>query len=581
MRKTREAIRVRLVLLLALTIALAALTVGCGRRATTTLLPAGGSVLPGAATALRFVDVTAQAGIAWQRSNDAFGKKWFPEAAGGGGAFLDYDNDGYLDILLINGDWWPGHPLPGKRPTLALYHNNHDGTFTDVTAQVGLNVSIQGMGVAIGDYDNDGYEDICITGVNGNRLFHNEGGRRFKDVTSQAGVGGSGWSTSAVWLDYDGDGRLDLFVCHYVKWTPATDVYCGGKFKIYCTPGAYSGESCHLYHNDGNGHFTDVTRQAGLYNDSAKALGVCTIDFDRNGRIGLLVANDGEPNFAYRNEGHGKFKDVSSESGLALTEDGKPHNGMGIDAADYRNDGTMGVLVGNFSFQGASLQQEVQPGLFQDVAKQAGIQQPSYPYVTFGVLFGDLDNDGWKDAVITNGHTDDLIEKSMPNQHVLQPTQIFANRRNGTFADVTARAGPGLSQPLIGRGLACGDYDNDGRLDLLLIPNVGPPRLLHNETPSVGHWLLLVLEGVTCNRDAYGAQVRVTAGGITQRDTVRSGSSYCSQSDKRLHFGLGASQAADSIEITWPDGRKDTWRNIAADTHWKLKEGSPPERSRP
>jgi len=295
------------------------------------------STTPAVESGFRFDDVTQKAGIRWQRTIGAYGGKLFPEAAGGGGAFIDYDNDGFLDILLINGDWWPGHPLSGARPTLALYHNNHDGTFTDTTDKMGLRLSLQGMGAAVGDYDNDGYDDLIITGVGGNHLFHNEAGKKFVEVTANAGVGGSGWSTSAAWLDYDGDGLLDLFVCHYCKWSMATDRYCGGAVKIYCTPEAYPGESCKLYHNDGHGRFTDVTNRAGIRSDRGKALGVCTIDFDHDGKTDLIVANDGEPNVAYRNLGGGKFQDVSVESGLALGEDGKPRNGMGVDAGDYRH----------------------------------------------------------------------------------------------------------------------------------------------------------------------------------------------------------------------------------------------------
>ncbi len=529
-----------------------------------------------AASDFRFVDVTSQAGITSQRSIGSFGGKLFPEAEGGGGAFLDYDNDGYLDILLINGDWWPGHPLAGPRPTLALYHNNHNGTFTDVTAKVGLNISMQGMGVAVGDYDNDGYDDIFITGVGGNRLFHNDHGAHFTDVTKSSGVGGAGFSTSAAWVDYDGDGRLDLFVCHYCKWSLATDIRCGGQVKIYCTPNAYSGETCRLYHNDGNGHFTDVTITSGVWNDRGKALGICIADFDHDGRPGFIVANDDEPNLAYRNLGGGKFKEVGVESGLALGETGTPRNSMGIDAADYKNDGTLGVLIGNFSQQGAELEHEIGHGLFADVATQAKIQQASLPYVTFGVMFGDFDNDGWQDAVICNGHTDDMTERSLPEQHVLQPTQLFANRRDGTFEDVTNRAGPGLAQQLVGRGLAMGDFDNDGRLDLLLIQNAGPPHLLHNESPKANHWIKFVPMGIKSNRDGYGAVIRVTTGNVTQTITVRSGSSYCSASDRRPNFGLGTAQAADTVDVTWPSGQHNVWHNVKSDSIYKLSEGQPP-----
>lgn len=531
----------------------------------------------GGPTGFYFTDVTAKAGITWQRSLGAYGGKLFPEAAGGGGAFFDYDNDSYPDILLVNGDWWPGHPLPGPRPTLALYHNNHDGAFTDVTAQMGLNISLQGMGAAVGDYDNDGWDDLLITGVGGNHLFHNDKGRHFTDVTARSGVAGAGWSTSAAWVDYDNDGKLDLFVCHYCKWTQQTDIYCGGEIKIYCTPEAYPGESSRLYHNDGNGHFTDVTKQAGVFNERGKSLGVSIVDFNHDGKSGLIVANDSEPTLAYQNDGGGKFKDISVESGLALGENGRPRNGMGIDAADYQNNGKIGVLIGNFSYQGVGLHHEIDRGLFADVARQAGVQQPSLPYVTFGALFGDFDNDGWKDVIITNGHTDDMTERSLPTQHVLQPTQLFASRHDGTFADVTAQAGPGLAQMLVGRGMALGDFDNDGKLDLLLIPNAGPPHLLHNESPSQQHWVTLAFIGTRSNRDGYGAQVSLTAGGITQTEMARSGSSYLSHSDRRLHFGLGSAAKIDKLEIAWPSGKKETFGPLQADKQWTLTEGKPPQ----
>ena len=374
---------------------------------------------------------------------------------------------------------------------LALYHNNGNGTFTEVTAQMGLNISLQGMGVAVGDYDNDGYDDILITGVGGNHLFHNEHGSRFTDVTKSAGVGESGWSTSAAWVDYDGDGKLDLFVCHYCKWSISTDIRCGGDEKIYCTPEAYPGETCRLYHNEGNGRFTDVTRRAGLWNDRGKSLGICTVDFDHDGRPGFIVANDGEPNLAYRNVGGGQFQEVGVESGLALGETGTPRNGMGIDAADYDNDGSLGVLIGNFAYQGVGLHLQTGQGLFTDVAATAGIQQPSLPYVTFGVMFSDFDDDGWVDAVITNGHTDDMTEQpALPVQHVLQPTQLFVNRPNGTFEDVTNSAGPGLLRSCsLAEAWLWEDFDNDGKMDILLIPNVGPPHLLRNESQTVNHWI--------------------------------------------------------------------------------------------
>jgi len=538
--------------------------------------PAAMPVQHAAVSQIRFEDVTKHSGITWVRRNGEFGKKWMPETLGGGGAFFDYDGDGYLDILLVNGDWWPGHKLDGKRPTPAVYHNNRDGTFSDVTSAVGMDVPMQGMGVAIGDYDNDGFDDICITCVGGCRLFHNEHGRRFTDVSAASGINTAGWATSAAWLDYDNDGRLDLFVCHYIRWSPETDLFCGDQKKSYCTPAHYHGESCRLYHNDGGGHFSDVTQRAGLMNENMKGLGVCTIDYDHDGLIDILVANDLAPNSVYRNNGDGTFKDVSLESGIAMAESGVPRSGMGIDAADYRNDGKLSVLIGNFSTQGIGLYSEVQKGSFRDNAHDAGIAQPSYPYVTFGTLFCDFDNSGWKSALITNGHVDDLIHEKEPDKQYRQPTLVFANQKNGAFADVTEASGLEAAKSLVGRGVCWGDFDNDGRPDLLLIQNKGAPLLLHNEAPIANHWITLELVGSKSNRDAYGAFVRLTARGMTQSDTVRSGSSYCSQSDKRLHFGLGDAPAVETIDVRWPDGRQDIWHNLGANHFWQIAEGHEP-----
>ena len=499
-----------------------------------------------------------------------------PETLGGGGAFIDYDGDGFLDILLINGDWWRGHPLSGSRPILALYRNDHHGAFTDVTKQVGLATPMQGMGVAVGDYDNDGFDDICITGVGGNHLFHNEGGKRFTDVTASSGIAGSGWSTSAAWLDYDGDGKLDLFVCHYVRWSPETDLYCGEQVKSYCTPVHYRGESCRLYHNEGNGRFRDVTARAGLLNENAKALGVCTVDFDHDGRLDILVANDLSSNFVYHNNGDGTFKDVSLESGIAMGESGEPRAGMGIDAADVRNDGKLSVLIGNFSSQGSGLYSEMQQGGFRDTAQQAGLAQATYSFVTFGALFCDFDNSGWKGALLTNGHVDDLIHGKESTEQYRQHTLVFANKHDGAFTDLTATSGTALAAPLVGRGACTGDFDNDGRQDVLLIQNVGPPRLIHNESSNSNHWATLSLEGMQSNRNGIGARVSASTGGITQIDTVRSGSSYCSQSDRRIHFGLGAKTRIEILDIQWPSGRHDVWRDVESDHILTLKEGEPP-----
>ncbi|HZP83267.1 MAG TPA: VCBS repeat-containing protein, partial [Chthonomonadaceae bacterium] len=542
---------------------------------------------PPAAAPIQFKDVTQAAGVNGTRINGAFGKKWFPETMGGG-AFLDYDNDGWLDILIVRGDYWPGHvPANATRGALVLYHNNGNGTFTDVTRQSGLSVAFYGMGVAVGDYDNDGYDDLFITAVGQSKLFHNEprkvaltpgpsptlrergeansglslsftlpqqlkgkdrpapksplsrsvgegpGVRVFREVTASSGIRDTGWSTSAAWVDYDNDGRLDLFVCHYVKWSPETDIYCGTTAKAYCRPTVYTGESCRLYHNEGGGRFTDATQQAGLLNANAHALGILVWDLDNDGRSDLIVANDMQPTFVYHNNGDGTFTDIGLSSGLAYDRSGHARAGMGIDAADYRNNGTLGIAIGDFSFQGLTFYEVAGPPPYLDRAQQAGLLAPSYPYVTFGLGFADFDNDGWPDLFVTNGDIEDTISRAFPSQSYPQPSLVLRNRGDGTFADVSAQAGPGVTQPLVGRGLCWGDYDNDGKVDALLIPNIGTPRLLHNETPTQNHWLIVKLVGAKSNRDGLGARVSVEAGGITQTGTARSGSSYLSASDLR------------------------------------------------
>jgi len=520
-----------------------------------------------------FVDVTSEAGIQWKRSNGAFGKKWMPETMGGGGAFLDFDNDNDLDILLVNGDWWSGHPLTDPRPKLALYRNLDGNRFEDVTTASGLNVSLQGMGVAVGDYDNDGFDDVCVTAVGGNRLFHNERGNRFVDVTKSSGVEGAGWSTSAAWFDYNGDSRLDLFVCHYVKWTPETDRHCGGRVKGYCTPVYYEGESCRLYRNDGNGKFTDVTRQAGLYNDNSKALGVCAVDLNDDMRTDLIVANDQEPNFVYLNSGRGTFRDTSLESGLALSEEGVARAGMGIDVGDINNDGSLAVLIGNFANEGASLYSQRQDGSFIDRSRLSGIFAPTLPCVTFGALLSDFNNDGRSDALLTNGHVDDLVETRSDALKYAQPTLLFGNWGGGTFQEVSRSAGPGLAPNIVGRGAASGDFNNDGRLDVLLVPNIGSPYLLRNDSSAKDHWVNLKLIGVKSNGNGIGANVRLRAGGITHTAQVKGGGSYCSHSDRRIHFGLGSASKVDSVEVKWPSGRTDSFSGLSMNREYLVTEG--------
>lgn len=525
------------------------------------------------AATIRFTDVTRQAGLHFKRVNGAFGKKWMPETMGGGGAFLDYDSDGRLDILLVNGDWWKGHPLSGERPTLKLFRNEGHGAFTDVTKAASLKISLQGMGVAVGDYDNDGYDDLCITRVGGSRLFRNIGGRRFEDVTAKVGLRDSGWSTSAAWLDHNNDGWLDLFVCHYVRWSPETDIFCGSVEKAYCRPLEYPGESCRLYRNEGGKRFVDVTRTAGIFSDESKALGVCVLDIDGDHWPDLVIANDTQPNFVFRNKRNGTFEEVGYPTGIALDENGRARAGMGIDAAFYDKDRVQAIAIGNFNYEGIAFYPLTGSRPYPERAKQAGLFQPSYPYITFGLFFADFDNDGWPDLFVTNGHIEDNVE-SKTGETYAQPNLLFRNRGDGTFADASRAAGEAITQPLVGRGACRGDYDNDGKIDILLIPNIGPPRLLRNETPNRRHWWAAKLVGTRSNRNGYGAFVKVEAGGRTQTAYARSGSSYLSANDTRLHFGLGAAARVERVTVRWPSGREEMWESLEADRITVLKEGT-------
>ncbi len=551
---------------------LAVLLAGCGPRGEDiSALAASSKPVADEAPAVVFTDVTEKAGIHFQHVNGASPEKWLPETMGGGGAFLDYDNDGWLDILLINGDYWPGHaPKGAPRPTLALYRNNHNGTFTDVTRKVGLDVTLYGMGVAVGDYDNDGYDDLFITVVgNGltpvksSRLYHNvsngHGGRRFADVTAASGIQDTGFATSAAWLDYDRDSKLDLFVCHYVRWNPDIDrnnaYSVDGIHKSYATPQSYPAESCRLYHNLGGGRFEDVTRRSGIWNARSKALGVAICDYDGDGRPDIFVANDTEPNFLFHNQGDGTFKDVGIESGIALSDEGRSRAGMGIDTADVRNAGKPDVLITNFAGEQLTLYRQDASGLFQDVAGRSGVGNATQMYLGFGAFFFDYDLDGWPDLFITNGHVMDDIDRRDAGVTYAEPSLLFHNRGQGQFTDVSARSGMALSVRRVGRGAACGDYDNDGSPDILILTNGGRPALLHNNNHTGNGWIRLILVGTESNRDAIGARVRVTADGWTQTQEVRSGSSYLASSDRRLTFGLGSAAQADRVEIRWPSGR--------------------------
>jgi len=404
---------------------------------------------------MRFTDVTAKAGIAFTHNNGAYGGKLLPETLGSGCAFLDYDGDGWQDVLLINGSDWPGHAR--QRSTLRLYRNNRNGTFSDVTRAVGLDVEMYGMGVAVGDTNNDGFPDIFVTCVGQSRLFRNTGKGTFVDATRASGLGErSAFSTSAMWFDFDRDGKLDLFVCNYVRWSAEHDFFCSldGRQKSYCTPEAYRGETCWLYRNRGDGTFEDVTATSGIFDSSSKSLGVAMLDADQDGWPDVFVANDTQPNKLYRNQRNGTFKDVALDAGVAFSVDGKARAGMGADAADFENSGRTGLAVTNFENEMIGLYRSTRPGAFEDAAMQAGVGVPSRGTLGFGCVFADVDLDGALDLVVANGHIDETVRNIRGNVGYAQPPQLFLNQGHGRFSDVAAAAGAEFAAPKVGRGLA-------------------------------------------------------------------------------------------------------------------------------
>ena len=523
---------------------------------------------------MRLVDVTAGAGINFRHNNGSYGGRLLPETLGSGCAFLDYDGDGWQDILLINGCDWPGHKR--QRTALHLYRNNRNGTFSDVSHSVGLDVELYGMGVAVGDYNNDGFPDIFVTCVGQNRLFRNTGKGTFVDVTRSSGLAGrTGFSTSALWFDFDRDGLLDLFVCNYVKWSPENDIFCSvdGKQKSYCTPEAYRGDTCWLFHNRGDGTFEDVTATSGIFDTSSKSLGVAMIDFDGDGWPDLFVANDTQPNKLYRNLRNGRFTDVALDAGVAFSVDGKARAGMGVDAADFDNSGSASLAVTNFENEMIGLYRRNRSGSFDDIALAAGVGAASRTTLGFGCVFADLDLDGDLDLVIANGHIDETVRNIKGNVGYAQPPQLFLNQRNGTFRDVAAAAGAEFAMPRVGRGLAYGDFDRDGDVDLLLTTNNGPARLFRNDQLAGNRSLRFHLIGTQSNRDAIGATVRIFHGGVTQTRVVKSGSSYLSQSELPVTFGVGKRDRIDKVVATWPNGRTEESTNVLAGRTYNWTEG--------
>jgi len=526
---------------------------------------------------ITFRDITQRAGIHYVHNNGAFGKKYLPETMGPGVAFIDYDNDGWQDIFIVNGTNWPGQPSKHSMPK--LYHNNHDGTFTDVTRKAGLDVEMFGMGVAVGDYDNDGYDDLFVTAMGQSHLFHNNGNGTFTDVTQKAGLmGPKEFSTSAAWVDYDKDGKLDLVVGNYVQWSIEGDLYCtlDGKSKSYCTPESYKGTSVRLWHNRGDGTFEDATKKAGLGDPTSKTLGIAALDYDNDGWPDLLLSNDTQPNKLYRNNGNGTFAEKAVAAGVAFSEDGVARAGMGVDAADYDRSGAPSLLITNFSNQMISLYHNEGKGLFVDEAPRSEIGRDTLLTLGFGCFFFDYDLDGWPDIFIANGHIDGDIQKVQPNVKYAMPPHVFRNLGNGNFQETTKSLGAVFASPRVGRGAAYGDINNDGRLDLLLSTNGGPAYLFENIASgeaALQNSLRIRLVGTKSNRDGIGSTVKLTAAGETQSKMLRSGSSYLSASELVLTFGLARQEKADAVEIRWPSGQVDRLSNIAAGQTITVTEG--------
>jgi enediyne biosynthesis protein E4 len=527
-----------------------------------------------AGVSVRFTDVTSAAGIHFVHTAGKSGKKYLPETMGSGVAVLDVDGDGWPDLLFIN-----SHPFgPHAKKTLcALYRNNHNGTFTDITAGSGLDVEMYGMGVAVADYDNDGRDDVYITAIDGDHLFHNEGNGKFRDVTKSSGIHNANFGESAAWLDYDRDGKPDLFVTNYVQWTEKGDLWCSmdGSTKSYCTPESYKGTSSKLYHNLGNGRFEDVTEKAGLGDATSKSLGVTVFDMDNDGWPDLFVANDTQPNKLYRNNHDGTFSDVGVSAGVAFGEDGVARGAMGVDAADYDRSGRFDLLVGNFSNQMLGLYHNEGTGLFVDEAPRSAVGRASLLSLTFGAFFFDYDLDGYPDIFAANGHIDEQIGRVQPKIQFREPPLLFHDLGHGRFEDASKSVGPDLQRPIVARGAAYLDYDHDGDLDIVVTTNNGPAYLFRNDGGNRNHWLTLKLVGTKSNRSALGAVVRVESASGTQMQAVHSGSSYCSQSDLALTFGLGQDEVAKSIVVDWPSGHVDRLYNVKVNQFKVVTESRP------
>jgi hypothetical protein len=534
-----------------------------------TVLTAAAAAAPAGIT---FTDVTTAAGIRFTHNSGRAGNKYLPETLGSGAAFFDMDADGWADLFFVNGkDWTPR----GRRSVGALYRNTGKGSFVDVTKGSGLDVEMYGMGVAAGDYDNDGRQDLYVTALDGDRLFHNEGGGRFADVTKRSGIANALFGTSAAWLDYDRDGQLDLFVANYVQWTAKGDLRCSldGVNKSYCTPEAYKGTASRLFHNVGGGKFEDAGKKAGIADPTSKSLGIAVLDYNQDGWPDLFVANDTQPNKLYRNNRNGTFTEEGVGAGVAFSNDGVARGAMGADAADYDRSGRPHLLVGNFSNEMLALYHNEGTGLFVDEAPKSTVGRASLQSLAFGVFFFDYDLDGYPDILAANGHIEETIARVQPRIQYKQPPLLFHNAGQKRFENVSTAVGAAFARPWVARGAAHADYDHDGDLDVVFTTNDGPAYLFRNDGGNANNWIAVRTRGVKSNRDGIGAVVRVTSASGRQWSMVRSGSSYASQSDLALTFGLGKDPAATAIEVEWPSGTKDRLANVPARQSITIEEG--------
>ena len=531
---------------------------------------------------VQFRDVTGAAGIRFHHERAASEQKLYTETMGAGVAWIDYNQDGWLDAFFVNSGFTPFFH-PEKAPQPALYRNNGDGTFTDVTEQAAIRTDgTFYFGVAVGDFDNDGFPDIYMTGYRHSMLYHNNGNGSFTDVTAKAGVGDDGaWATAAGWFDYDRDGKLDLLVTNYVQFDEDHPVSCGENkpgYRAYCHPDSFPGNSPRLYHNNGDGTFTDVTKKAGLLNNDGKSLAVVLVDLNNDGWPDIFITNDTQRNFLYLNNRDGTFRDVSYTSGAGFSEDGKPEAGMSADAADVRNVGIYDLYVSHLDFELNRYYQNNGDGTFVDATISSGLAQTNYRNSSFGARFLDFDNDGWRDLVVTNGHILDNILLYHPGVTYAEERKLYRNVGNGKFADVTSSQDAAFRAPRVGRGLAVGDYDNDGWLDLLVSNNGENAQLFRNVGGSElaaqkNHWLGVRLIGTKSNRDGIGSTLKLTAGDFVSYDQAKGGMSYCSAQDPRIHFGLGEHTKVDTLEITWPSGVHEVIKNVPADQYVTVEEG--------